>query len=250
MVLHPTQHTWCEHSELFWHGTASQQSSRQRVRENVVAVQEKACAARPQPDHTLRVQPHRRTSCVPCEKFMRAQRIPASYKPLSFSTGCVMGPTARARSATDVQLRSVPVHTWMPAGHILCPKRDTHANSLQHKGPVSLECGVDGRTQRSGRAKVAARPLGASLVHTILGRSHDLGGVFSNILPTFWPDTCCGVRVRCEARRGRLCAQCKELCAGLLLIRDALLHTGARYRKIDSRDISVPSTPLRLSGIG
>ena len=142
MVLHPTQHTWCEHSELFWHGTASQQSSRQRVRENVVAVQEKACAARPQPDHTLRVQPHRRTSCVPCEKFMRAQRIPASYKPLSFSTGCVMGPTARARSATNVQLRSVPVHTWVPAGHTLCPKRDTHANSLQHKGPVSLECGV------------------------------------------------------------------------------------------------------------
>ena len=54
-------------------------------------------------------------------------------------------------------------------------------------------------------------------MHTILVRSHDLGGVFSNILPTFWPDTCCGVRVRCEARRGRLCAQCKKQCKASFL---------------------------------
>jgi len=27
------------------------------------------------------------TSCEPWEKFMRAHRMPASYKPLSFSTG-------------------------------------------------------------------------------------------------------------------------------------------------------------------
>ena len=59
---------------------------------------------RPDKESTHHAQ-HQETSWEPCEKFMRAQRMPAIYRPLSLSTLCVIGPTARGRAPAHVRLR-------------------------------------------------------------------------------------------------------------------------------------------------